>query len=300
MIVLAGTIPDKDLPLITGPAGFSGRKLIVAERAVERTQGTGAMVSAALQTALYLKQDPPIAVLAGDMGKGEGSRAVYEYLIDNLATLAPEVLALHYCLPDILLTKRLLAAVSQCAKKPVLVADAGSMYAAKAAGLSPAYDVFTPDAAETAFLADPSATHPAYVKFMTYNAVDKMPQLIQTAFRHHDTARYMLVKGVVDYIVKDGDVRQTVNQPDVPAMEPIGGTGDTITGMAAALLGAGLQPEEALVIAAKANRMAGKMAGVTPASRITQIIDILPEVFRQHLCEWSGICTGKDGKQCWK
>ena len=55
-------------------------------------------------------------------------------------------------------------------KKPILVADAGSMYVAKAGGDAPFYDVFTPDLGETAFLADEKAMHPMYTG-RTYSAV---------------------------------------------------------------------------------------------------------------------------------
>jgi NAD(P)H-hydrate repair Nnr-like enzyme with NAD(P)H-hydrate dehydratase domain len=74
-------------------------------------------------------------------------------------------------------------------------------------------------------------------------------------------------------------------------MEPIGGTGDTITGMVTAFIYAGLKPHEAAVIAARANRMAGKLAAVTPATGVKTVVDHLPAVFREYLCEWSGVCN---------
>jgi len=291
MMLVAGVVPIPDMPLTYGSVSFDGADLLVAGRRVPCAQGTAAMVSAALATTGYLKTETPHALLAGDMGQGGGSREIYEYLIANVAKLAPEVLALHYCLPDMNLTRRLITAVEKCAKRPVLIADAASMYAAKAAGLAEAFDIFTPDAAETAFLADPAATHPAYVKFMMYNGVDKMPELIETAYRNRNAAAFMLVKGATDYIVKGGEILETVSEPDVPAMEPIGGTGDTIAGMVAAFTAAGLEPHEAMIIAAKANRTAGQMAAVTPASRVGYVIKQLPEVFKKHLCAWSGVCT---------
>jgi ADP-dependent NAD(P)H-hydrate dehydratase / NAD(P)H-hydrate epimerase len=294
MMLIAGVVPDNNLPLTCGDVSFSGNGLVVDGRYISCTQGTGAMVSTALTTALYFKEKPPRVVLAGDIGKGEGSRAIYEYLIENVSKLAPEVLALHYWLPDISLMKRLIAAVNKCAVKPLLIADAASMYTAKAAGLAPDFDIFTPDAAETAFLADPFATHPAYVKFMAYNATNKMPEIIADVYKNKNGAKFMLVKGATDYIVKDGNILEIVLEPDVPAMEPIGGTGDTITGMVTAFVAAGLGPHEAMIIAAKANRMAGKMAAVTPASRVNRIIEVLPEVFKQYLCEWSGVCIRKE------
>jgi NAD(P)H-hydrate repair Nnr-like enzyme with NAD(P)H-hydrate dehydratase domain len=250
-----------------------------------------AMLSAALTTTQYLKLEPPRALLAGDIGSGQGSREIYEYLTEKVAELAPEVLALHYWLPDMAQTRQLCGALEKCATKPRLIADAASMYSAKAAGLAPLFDVFTPDATEMAFLADPAATHPAYVqRHLIDTDVRKTPELIKAAYGQKSAARLLLVKGSVDYIVTDGEIFATVTEPDVPAMEAIGGTGDTITGMVSAFVYAGLEPPEAAVTAARANRMAGKMAAATPATRVGQVIAKLPEVFQEYLCEWSSVC----------
>ncbi|MBN1176288.1 MAG: hypothetical protein JXA51_01275 [Dehalococcoidales bacterium] len=291
MMLIAGTVPIKDMPLTYGKVSPEGECLVVEGRRIPCTQGTGAMVSAALATTDYLKLEAPQALLAGDIGQGRGSREIYEYLIENVAELAPEVLALHYWLPDMAQTRRLCEAIGKCDRKPVLIADAASMYSAKAAGLAPFFDVITPDAAETAFLADPDATHPAYVRFMLFNNMERMPELIKAAYQNKNAAKLMLVKGSTDYIVQEGEIIGTVNEPDVPMMEPIGGTGDTITGMVSAFVNAGLKPHEAAVIAARANRMAGKTAAVTPATRVKQVVDRLPEVFAKYLCECSGVCT---------
>lgn len=48
----------------------------------------------------------------------------------------------------------------------------------------------------------------------------------------------------------------TITKPDVPALEAIGGTGDTITGLVAAFTYAELEPHQAAIIADRANRMA--------------------------------------------
>jgi len=291
MMLIAGTVPVKDMPLTFGKVSSEGDYLLIGGQRVPCAQGTGAMVSAALATTEYLKLEAPQVLLAGDIGQGKGSRAIYEYLIENVVELAPEVLALHYWLPDMAQTRRLCTEIEKCARRPVLIADAASMYSAKAAGLATAFDIFTPDAAETAFLADPDATHPAYVRFMLFNNTEKMPELITAAYEHKNAARLLLVKGATDYIVKDGEIIATVTEPDVPMMEPIGGTGDTITGMVAAFVYAGLESHEAAIIAAKANRMAGKFAIVTPATRVRRVVAQFPAVFAKYLCEWSGVCT---------
>jgi NAD(P)H-hydrate repair Nnr-like enzyme with NAD(P)H-hydrate dehydratase domain len=126
---------------------------------------------------------------------------------------------------------------------------------------------------------------------MTYNDTEKMPELIKSVYSGKNAAKLMLVKGATDYIVSEGKILGTVSEPDIPMMEPVGGTGDTITGMVAAFIYAGLEPHEAAIIAARANRMAGRFAGVTPATRVAEVIAHFPEVFTQYLCEWSGVCT---------
>jgi NAD(P)H-hydrate repair Nnr-like enzyme with NAD(P)H-hydrate dehydratase domain len=291
MMLIAGTVPIKDMPLTFGTVRAEGDYLIVDGQCIPCTQGTGAMVSATLATTDYLKLEAPRVLMAGDIGEGKGSRELYDYLIRNVAELAPEVLALHYWMPDIARTRQLCAAIENCARRPVMIADAGSMYSAKAAGMAAAFDIFTPDAAEAAFLADPDATHPAYIRFMVNTDGANMPELIKTAYENKNAAGLLLVKGAIDYIVSNGEILATVTEPDVPAMEAVGGTGDTITGLVSAFVYAGLEPHEAAIIAARANRVAGRFAEPTPATRVGQIIARFPEVFKKYLCEWSGVCT---------
>ena len=291
MMIIAGTIPLEGFPLTLGVVGADGDYLQVAGQRFPRTQGTGAMLGAALTTTEYLGLEPPRALLAGDIGSGQGSREIYEYLTEKVAELSPGVLALHYWLPEMVQTRRLCEAIGKGKKRPLLIADAASMYSAKAAGLAPEFDIFTPDATEMAFLADPAATHPAYVqRHLVDTDIRQTPELIEAAYAQKSAARLLLVKGSVDYIVRDGEIIATVDEPDIPAMEAIGGTGDTITGMVAAFVHAGLEPHQAAVIAARANRMAGHMAAVTPATKVGQVIAALPEVFKKYLCEWSGVC----------
>lgn len=297
MMLVAGTFPDKDLPLTVGMATVEGEGLAVAGRSLRCMQGTGAMLRAALVVTDYLKLDAPHAVVAGDVGDGKGSRAIYEYLIDNVESMSPEVLTLHYWLPDMELTRRLCDAVERCRKRPVLIADAASMYSAKAAGVAPCFDIFTPDATEMAFLADPDATHPAYITRHLFDIdITQTPGLVAAAYENGSAARLLLVKGAIDYVVRDGKILATVEEPDVPALEAIGGTGDTITGLVSVFVYAGMEPHEAAIVAARANRVAGQYAQATPAVRIGQVISQYPAVFRDHMCEWSGVCsTGWEG-----
>ena len=291
MMLIAGTVPIPDMPVTVGKVTKDGDFLVVNERVISCTQGTGAMISAALAVTTYLKLDAPCVLLAGDTGKGKGSRDLYQYLIENVADLEPQVLALHYWLPDMAQTRQLCAAIKKCPKQPIMIADAASMYSAKAAGLAEAFDIFTPDATEVAFLADPEATHPAYIaRHLFETDINLAPELAQAAYNNHGAAKLLLVKGATDYIISNGQVIATVDEPDVPALEPIGGTGDTITGLVASLIYAGFEPHEAATIAAKTNRVAGEYAQLTPAARVNHLVDQFPAVFRDYLCQWSGFC----------
>ena len=298
MMLIAGTVPIENLPLTMGEVRALGDALVVEGHGIPRNQGTGAMIGAALATTEYLKLEAPYVLVAGDTGQGKGSREIYEYLIRKVAELSPEVLALHYCLPDMALSRRLCEAVKKCERRPLMIADAASMYAAKAAGLASEFDIFTPDATEMAFLADPEATHPAYIARHLFDTdITQTPGLIAAAYERRDAARLLLVKGAVDYVVRDGRILATVAEPDVPALEAIGGTGDTITGLVSALAYAELEPHEAAIIAARANRVAGMYARATPATRVSQIIDQFPVIFKEHLCQWSGVCYIEGGQE---
>jgi hypothetical protein len=295
-MLIAGAIPIRDLPLVTGEVKGEGDNQVIAGYRIPCTQGTGAMISAALATADYLKLAPPQVVVAGDIGEGGGSRQIYDYLIQNVARLAPGVLALHYCLPDMALMRRLCQAVGECHPRPLMIADAGAMYAAKAAGLAGEFAAFTPDVAELAFLADKEATHPAYINRHLFCAdVTQVPKLIIAAYRQRSAARLLLVKGATDYIARHGEILATITEPNVPELEAIGGTGDTISGLLTAFVACGLELPEAAIIAARVNRTAGKVARVTVASRVQQIISQFPAVFKENLCAWSGVCSMKGG-----
>ena len=110
------------------------------------------------------------------------------------------------------------------------------------------------------------------------------------AYENKSAAKLLLVKGKTDYVASEGKILATINEPHVPTLEAIGGTGDTITGLVSAFAYSELEPRDAAIIAAKANRMAGKLARPTPATKVRQIIDQFPQVFKEYLCQWSGAC----------
>jgi len=290
-MLITGTIPNKDMPLTLGQVNLDGDFLVADGQRFSRIQGTGIMINAALATTNYLKLEPPKVLVVGDIGDGQGSRKLFRHLIDNIDELSPDFFVMHYCLPIMALMRQLCKAIENSKKRPFMIADAGAMYAAKGAGLASEFDIMTPDPSEIAFLADPKATHPAYIAEHLFQCdSSKIPEQIEAAFKNESAAKLLLVKGKTDYIASDSTILETINDPDVPTLEAIGGTGDTITGLVSAFVYAGLEPYKAAIIAAKANRMAGKFAQPTPATKVAQIVDQLPVVFKEYLCKWSEVC----------
>ena len=173
-------------------------------------------------------------------------------------------------------------------KRPILIADAGFMYAAKMSGQAESYDFFTPDVGELAFLADELAPHPFYTRGFILHANDNAPELIRRAYQNHNAARYLLVKGRSDHIAHEKRVLLTVDYPSFEAMEAIGGTGDTLTGLLSVLCGADLHMTDAAVLAARANRWSGCYADPSPATQVIELIERIPQALVKVLNEHKG------------
>lgn len=281
MLLVCGTIPQNNFSIIKGEARFNGERLWVGDSEIPCTQGTAALVSSACVTARHFNNSAPNVVLAGDTGKGKGSHLLYDYLINNLSALQADVLLMHYILPVMGRMKKVVATAAGCKKKPVLMADASSMYAAKGAGVATEFDIFTPDLCELAFLADPDAIHPAYIKHHLFDTdVSQAEDLIKTAYKQKGAANILIVKGSTDYVVDNGKVVCVISEPDIPALEAIGGTGDTISGMTGAMIDAGMTKIESAVAALTTNRRAGENIGATPATKISRIIASISEVIK--------------------
>lgn len=281
MLLICGTVPLIDLGLTLGEAKFDGEKLFINDCEIPCTQGTAALISAASVTASYCKTSAPRVAVAGDNGSGKGSRLLYDYLIQNLPSVSPGILLLHYILPVMGLMKKVCAAAEKCTAKPVMIADASSMYAAKAAGLAPLFDIFTPDLCEMAFLADATAAHPAYISHHLFSSeIAQAQELITAAYQQKSAAKTLLIKGATDLVVEDGKIICTISEPDIPALEAIGGTGDTISGMIGVFIDKGMSHREAVIAAAMANRKAGEYARVTPATKIRQVVAALPSALK--------------------
>ncbi len=283
MLAIAGTVPDNAFPLYVGPATLAGDMLELDGRKVEVARGTPALLAAALAAADALDAPPPRACLVGDEGQGAGSRKLYDHLAAHLREIRPDVMVFHYLQPEVDGHGKTLLALQQLEPRPILVADAGFMYAAKMSGQASEYDLFTPDAGELAFLADEQAPHPFYTRGFILQGGETSAELAQRAYAHSNAARCLLVKGETDYVISSRGVLFQVDGPGVRAAEAMGGTGDTLTGLAAVLIATGLDTPVAAHTAALANRLAAKAADPTPAGRITELIACIPKALRQAL-----------------
>lgn len=280
MLAIIGTVPEPDFPLVHGVAEVHGELLAVEGCTCPVNRGTPALLAAAVQTARTLGQPLPQAYLSGDLGLGDGSKKIYAYLCRHLEQTEFTTLCFHYLLPDVDWHNRVFFAIEAMARRPLLIADAGFMYVAKMSGQADQYDLFTPDVGELAFLADEQAPHPFYTRGFILHESNLAPDLIRRAYAGDNAAKYLLVKGKIDYIASREGILATVTEPDIEVLEPIGGTGDTITGIAAALIEAGQPIPVAAQIAAKANRLAGRFANPTPATQVAAIINQIPRALR--------------------
>lgn len=281
--LICGTVPDDSCGLLQGPAHWDNEALTIAGAAIPVLRGTPALVAACAIVCNVLDMAAPHVLLAGDCGKGKGSRALYAHLTENLPHIAPRGITFHYLLPDVDWQSKILLAVQALPQKPVLVADAGYMYAVKMSGCAPEFDLFTPDAGELAFLADEEAPHPFYTRGFLLDDRHPTHELIERAVATGGSAKALLVKGGKDSIVLHGATTDTIEAPSIEAMEAIGGTGDTVTGIATALLYAGLPMRKALVTAATANRIMAQHACPTPATQVAELLGYLPTAVNEAL-----------------
>ncbi len=281
-LVLAGTVPVDRLPVTYGHLSLEGGKIRVGDVLMPVGMGTAGMLAAATATCHSIGLQAPVGVVAGDLGLGDGSEELYKFLAKDLVQLEPTVLTLHYVLPIRGLFLEFVEALPKMSRKPVIIADAGFMYAAKATRVCEQFDLFTPDIGELAFLADHDADHPAYVlRVLWEEDVSGVPRLVQEAYRYRNASKVLLVKGSVDFVAERGEVVATVSEPRLSALEAVGGTGDIVTGVVSALVYFGLDLVQASIKAARVSRLAGVLASATPATQISEIIPRLAEALRQ-------------------
>lgn len=319
MWLIVGTVPQADFPLTFGPCSVQGGLLQAGGQSIPVERGTAALAAAAWLTckARHRLDCAPYVLLAGDTGDGSGSRAVYAWLVQQLARLvqhkpdtpmaalaanydcagdlpkaepafAADVTLLetltgitfHYLFPDVDWHNRVLLAVQDLPRPPLLVADAGFMYVAKMSGYADSYDLFTPDAGEMAFLADEDAPHPFYTRGFLLATEDDIPALIARAHSHGNCARHLIVKGSTDHVVCGQQIISSIDKPALAAMEAIGGTGDMVTGTVTGLLAMGHPLPEACQQAVRLCRLLAQVAKPTPA---TQVGELLQERYFEQL-----------------
>ena len=285
MYIVAGTVPIKDLPLIFGEVSQTGNWINIGGEKIPVNRGTSALLAAAIKTGECLGLPAPYGYLAGDIGRGSGSMRIYEHLTKNLVRSDAQIITFHYLLPDLDWHNKVLFAIEEMAHRPTLIADAGYMYAAKMSGQSTAYDLFTPDIGELAFLADEIAPHTFYTRGFILYEENKVPELIARSYAHKNASRYLLTKGEKDYVASEKGVLATIDTPSEKAMEAIGGTGDTITGIVSALISKGMEIDEASIIAARVNRLAGYYAKPTAATQVIEIISLIPKALEDIFSE---------------
>ena len=291
MFAVAGTVPIQDFPLLAGEVFLEDDDICIQGKQVPVNRGTPALLAAAIKVCEVLDQGAPFGYLVGDIGLGDGSRRLYEYLSKDLrqsdsrskSGTGFQAIAFHYLQPDVDWHNRVLFAMEEM--RPILIADAGFMYAAKMSGKASKYDLFTPDIGELAFLADEEAPHPFYTRGFILHEEERISELIDRAYKYNNAARCILVKGKQDYAADQQGIQATVDSPVEEAMEAMGGTGDTLTGIVTALIGTGMEVMKAATIAAKVNRLAGYYAKPTPATQVMEIIQQIPKALTKVLSE---------------
>lgn len=279
MLAIIGTVPEEDFPITSDRVHLDGNYLILNNRKIPINRGTPALIASACKIFEILGKDMPYVYLVGDTGKGYGSRKLYEYFAQDVKNQAFDTLTFHYLMPDADWCNKILLSIDELNRRPFLIADAGFMYAAKMSGNAKYFDLFTPDPGELAFLADEEAPHPFYTRGFLLQDESKVEELIKRAYKHENAAKYLLVKGRRDYIAKDGKILDIVSEPCIEALEPIGGTGDSLTGIVSALIDSGYETQRACSLAAKINRVAGKLSKPEPSTQIWEIIKFIPDAF---------------------
>jgi len=283
-ILVAGTYPVACGNLLEGAASidFDGR-LRVSDDSLPSGPGVSALLAAACKTSELLGCDSPHALLAGDIGRGDGSAEIYARVAETARRLSSDIVVFHYLKPVMSLMSIACEELLSNSASTLLIADAGGMYAAKAAGLARRFELMTPDVGEIGFLADPDISHPAYASPFHVGSQPFDPaDLARQAWETGGSSNTLIVKGSTDHIVYRGNTVHVIGDPSVPALEAIGGTGDTLTGIACALIAAGYPSPDAGYMACVLNRQAGLLMQATPAMRAADLVQTLPEVIYRY------------------
>lgn len=283
---IIGTAPFEDFPLIDSCCHLADGKLLINSQSLNVARGTPALIATACAAAEVLGIDPPRILIAGDIGNGKGSAKLYARLLDQIGNEDQQLLVFHYLQPDLNWSTKISMKLEELPQRPLLVADAGYMYVAKMSGMAPIYDLFTPDIGEMAFLADENAPHPFYTRGFLLQDESSAPELIKRAYENENAAKHLLVKGRKDLVADKNGIIDEISEPCVENMEPIGGTGDSLTGLVSCLIAAGMRIDKAASVAAVTNRRMGQLANPTPAGSISDLLEYLPEALETTLREF--------------
>lgn len=281
MLAVIATIPEITTCIWEGEVVLGPDYVEVAGKKIDINRGGGALLASAAKTAEALGGKKVHAFVAGDIGLGVGSRLLYQHLLEILPHNQFSTYVFHYLLPDADWLGKLMLEFEPLSPRPKLIADAGFMYAAKMSGRANDFDLFTPDLGELAFLADEAAPHPFYTRGFILHQENDVVTLLKRAAEYQNTSKAMLIKGAIDTIVLDDTIVNQISEPNVPILEAIGGTGDTITGMLSALIEDGYSLERACTLAALTNRVAGYRANLTPADTIARLVDEIPAALKE-------------------
>lgn len=280
-LLIVGTVPSEGVPVVEGKCVLRNGHVLIGNYQFPVNRGTPALIAFACAVSQLMGVDAPEALLAGDIGKGDGSQRVYERLCELIPNSSVKYFVFHYLMPDVNWLGQIMIRIQDLETRPTMIADAGFMYVAKMGGMAPEFDLFTPDAGEMAFLADNSAPHPFYTRGFLLNDSLCAPELINMAYQSENAAKYLIVKGKVDYVASESGIMAEIAEPSIENMEPIGGTGDSLTGIVSALIAAGIDIKSAAVEACKINRFMGLIAQPTPAWGIGDFLPFLPKAIDQ-------------------
>ncbi|RLB10445.1 MAG: sugar kinase, partial [Deltaproteobacteria bacterium] len=134
MLAVVGTVPDERLPVIDGDVSLIDSAVLIKGNKIPIGRGTAALLAAAIKVKDFFGKPQPYAFLAGDTGKGKGSKALYEFLTQRLRDTDFDTIVFHYIQPDVDLHNKVLFTIQEMKKRPKLIADAGFMYVAKMSG----------------------------------------------------------------------------------------------------------------------------------------------------------------------
>ncbi len=277
--MLIGTVPYHT-GVYVGHARIENDYLNVGNARFPIERGTAAMAASCAQVCSLFSLPLPLCIFGGDTSDGRGTDLMFQEVNASIDKYDPDVITLHYLFPKIAHGLPFLDKINSLQKRPQLIADAGGMYLMKTLNQSYLFDAFTPDEGELLFLADKFAAHPLYVRSELLDKVTDIDSLVEAAYRHKNAARTLVVKGAIDNIYQDGVKIKECRGPNIPAMEAIGGTGDTITGMISGLRYR--KDEDSYYKALVVNRLVGKRINATPATQIKEFIRAIPTVLEEY------------------